>query len=176
MERDTCFSDSCREIEALYKTLRQSGTGQISDAAEVHVSPDGTQAVFAGAIMGAAPLLGGADGERLPNVPQITAALNADYQFPVEGLRPALGATLRYVSDRTASFNNNAGFPQYHLPAYTTVDLRTGPVVSSVDVQLYVHNLFDERGQLSAITFRAPDAWVALLQPRTFGISAATRF
>ena len=27
------------------------GTGQISDAAEVHVSQDGTQAVFAGVIM-----------------------------------------------------------------------------------------------------------------------------
>jgi dipeptidyl aminopeptidase/acylaminoacyl peptidase len=40
-----------REAEALYKALRQPGTGQISDAAEVHVSPDGNRAVFAGAIM-----------------------------------------------------------------------------------------------------------------------------
>jgi dipeptidyl aminopeptidase/acylaminoacyl peptidase len=51
MEKDIRHSELYHEIEALCKTLRQPGTGQISDAAEVHVSPDGKQAVFAGAIM-----------------------------------------------------------------------------------------------------------------------------
>ena len=48
-----------REAETLYRTLRQPGTGQISDAAEVHVAPDGQLVVFAGTLMdqleGAAP-------------------------------------------------------------------------------------------------------------------------
>jgi dipeptidyl aminopeptidase/acylaminoacyl peptidase len=39
------------EAEAVYNTARQPGTGQISDAAEVHVSPDGKHAAFAGALM-----------------------------------------------------------------------------------------------------------------------------
>jgi dipeptidyl aminopeptidase/acylaminoacyl peptidase len=51
LETDTQPSDLYREIETLNEALRQPGTGQISDAAEVHVSPDGTQAVFAGVVM-----------------------------------------------------------------------------------------------------------------------------
>ena len=51
MKRDIRETPSYREAEALYRTLRQPGTGQISDAAEVHVSPDGKHAVFAGTLM-----------------------------------------------------------------------------------------------------------------------------
>ena len=42
-----------REAEALYTALRQPGTGQISDAAEVHVSPDERYVVFAGTLLDA---------------------------------------------------------------------------------------------------------------------------
>ncbi len=125
--------------------------------------------------------LGAAKGERLPNVPRFTAALNGDYEFSHAGLRPTIGAALRYVSDRTAAFDNaiqnpSVTFLQYRLPAYTAVDLRTGIALSSVNLQLYVRNVFDERGQLSAITYRGPQPWVAVLQPRTIGISATTSF
>lgn len=51
MKKDIRETALYREAEALYKTLRQPGTGQISDAAEVHVSPDGKYAVFAGTIV-----------------------------------------------------------------------------------------------------------------------------
>ena len=51
MKADIRASDLYREIKIVNEALRQPGTGQISDAADVHVSPDGTQAVFAGAIM-----------------------------------------------------------------------------------------------------------------------------
>src|ERR1700722_17917151 len=45
--RDT---DLYREAELRYQGLRQPGTGQISDAAELCVAPDGMRAVFAGTI------------------------------------------------------------------------------------------------------------------------------
>jgi dipeptidyl aminopeptidase/acylaminoacyl peptidase len=51
MERDIRATDLYHKIEALCKTLRQPGTGRISDAAEAHVSPDGLQVVFAGTLM-----------------------------------------------------------------------------------------------------------------------------
>ncbi len=51
MKMDIRATDLYQEIEALCKTLRQPGTGQISDAAEVNASPDGKHVVFAGAIM-----------------------------------------------------------------------------------------------------------------------------
>lgn len=51
MQRDLRETALYREAEALYQALRQPGTGQISDAAEVHVSPDGLRAVFAGTLV-----------------------------------------------------------------------------------------------------------------------------
>jgi dipeptidyl aminopeptidase/acylaminoacyl peptidase len=51
MEKDIRNAPLFREIETLVATLRRPGTGQISDAAEVHCSPDGKFAVFAGTLM-----------------------------------------------------------------------------------------------------------------------------
>ena len=51
MESDFRASEMFREIESLCTNLRQPGTGQISDAAELHVSPDCSAAVFSGTIM-----------------------------------------------------------------------------------------------------------------------------
>jgi len=51
MERDLRSSDLYREIETLFKKIRQPGTGQITDVAEAHVSPDGRRVVFTGSIM-----------------------------------------------------------------------------------------------------------------------------
>ena len=48
-----------REAEALHRALRRPGAGQISDASELSVSPDGKHVVYAGAVVealqGAAP-------------------------------------------------------------------------------------------------------------------------
>jgi dipeptidyl aminopeptidase/acylaminoacyl peptidase len=59
MQKDIRDTALYREVEALYQSLRQPGTGQISDATEVHASPDGRQAVFAATLTdtleGAAP-------------------------------------------------------------------------------------------------------------------------
>jgi iron complex outermembrane receptor protein len=121
------------------------------------------------------PGLGASAGERLPEVPRFTAALNGDYVIQEEGLRPTVGTTLRYVSDRTASFDGSPR-PQYRLPAYTAVDLRSGIAIDRVNVQLYVRNLFDERGQLSALYTNVGTARVAILQPRTIGVTLSTKF
>ncbi len=117
-------------------------------------------------------------GQQLPNVPRYTGTLNADYHFPVTRLEASVGATVRYVSDRMASFNDSAPNPpnpQYRLPEYRTVDLRTDLVVHSVGLQLYVHNLLDERGQLSAFTWEGLPR-PSLIQPRTLGMTVSMRF
>jgi outer membrane receptor protein involved in Fe transport len=124
--------------------------------------------------------LGAVAGERLPNVPKLTAALSVDYRSPSEeGLQPTAGATLRYIDERTASFNGSVGFPQYRLPSYAVLDLRSGITIDSIDLHLYVRNVLDRRGQLSAETFLSAfggPAHVTLVQPRTVGISATARF
>ena len=90
-----------------------------------------------------------------------------------------LGATLRFISDRSASFDANPGLPQYELPDYVTFDLRAGMTLGPVDIQGFVRNLFDQRGQLSAVTFLSAaggPAQVTIVQPRTIGVSASARF
>jgi outer membrane receptor protein involved in Fe transport len=90
------------------------------------------------------------------------------------------GATVRHVSDRLSSFDVNPSQPQYHLPQYTTTDIRTGIEIEKTRVQLYVRNAFDSRGQLSAdSTFAVVPGGpveVSILQPRTIGVSLNTRF
>jgi iron complex outermembrane receptor protein len=122
------------------------------------------------------PDLQAARHERLPGVPRFTAALNADYRLPfIEAMPLALGTTIRHVSNRNSSFDGSLTFPQYHLPEYTTVDLRGGFTLGRVDTQLYVHNLFDERGQVSAYTQFGPPR-VAIVPTRTVGVLLTTKF
>jgi outer membrane receptor protein involved in Fe transport len=132
-----------------------------------------------GAVAQANAALGARKGERLPNTPRWTVAVNADYEVADSVLRPRIGATLRHVSDREVSFDANPGLPQYHLPDYTSVDLRAGITTGPVDVQLYVRNVFDERGQLSAQTILSSlggPAQVTMLQPRTIGVKLSAGF
>jgi len=127
----------------------------------------------------ASPALGGRKGEALPNVPKWSAAINADYVRREDGLRPSAGATLRFVSSRKASFDLNGGFPQFDLRDYVTLDLRAGATLATLDLQLFLRNAFDSRGKLSAVTalsILGGPANVAILQPRTIGISATKHF
>jgi dipeptidyl aminopeptidase/acylaminoacyl peptidase len=50
MQRDIRGSELYTAASAFYECVRRAGTGQISEAAEVHASPDGSQAVFAGTL------------------------------------------------------------------------------------------------------------------------------
>jgi len=50
-QKDIRETELYREAAALYTGVRQPGTGQISDIAAVHASPDGNRAVFAGTMV-----------------------------------------------------------------------------------------------------------------------------
>lgn len=51
MKRDIRETPLYREAETLFATVRRPGTGQISDASEIHVAPDGQSAVFTAAMV-----------------------------------------------------------------------------------------------------------------------------
>jgi outer membrane receptor protein involved in Fe transport len=125
-----------------------------------------------------APDLGGKDGDRLPNTPDFTAAISADYAFSLNEHASSVGAVLRYVSDRVSGFDQNP-YPNWDLPSYTTFDLRGSVAFGPANVRLYVRNLFDERGQLSAETVSTIGGGpvdVDILQPRTYGVSIDVDF
>ena len=123
--------------------------------------------------------LGGKDGDPLPDTPDFAGTISGDYAFDVGGHASTIGALVRYVGDRVSSFDESVGNPQYHLPSYTTVDLRGSAAFGSAQVRLYVRNVFDERGQLSAgtvLTQAGGPATVSILQPRTYGVSVDVSF
>ncbi len=51
MQKDIRHTALYREADALFRTVHQPGTGQISDAAELNVAPDGKHAVFSGTFL-----------------------------------------------------------------------------------------------------------------------------
>jgi outer membrane receptor protein involved in Fe transport len=125
------------------------------------------------------PDLGGKKGEGLPDSPDVTLALAADYGFSVQDREVDVGATVRFVGDRASSFDQSVGNPQHALPDYTTVDLRAGMDFGTVRAQLYLRNLFDKFAELSASTAVSPaggPTQITPLAPRTIGLNLTKRF
>lgn len=125
-----------------------------------------------------APDVGGQKGDPLPNTPDFTASVSADYSFDAFGHASSVGALLRYVDDRVSGFPEN-NYPPFDLSSYTTFDLRGSMAFGPALARVYVRNLFDERGQLSAstvLTGLGGPAQVDIMQPRTIGVSVDWNF
>jgi len=134
------------------------------------LSLEGALAYTDAALRDPAPDLGGAAGERLPNVPKWNIVLSSTYEWRLaEGTNGYVGANWRFVGRRKAAFDA-AGSGQYVLPRYQAVDLRAGVKLSAWNVDLSLRNLFNRRGQaaadLGATPFGYPAA-VTVIQPRT---------
>lgn len=117
-------------------------------------------------------------GARLPLSPRWNFAVGATYRFSVmDKVDGTASLTDVWVGERNSGYAGSATNVLYKLPAYNTVnaslafDLRNGLRVSA-----FVRNLFDSKGQLSAVTLNnvfLPDAPVpvTIAQPRTVGLS-----
>jgi outer membrane receptor protein involved in Fe transport len=124
------------------------------------------------------PDLGGKKGDRLPDTARLSIAAQADHDFQLYGWPAYAGATLRYTGDRINAFNASA-IPQFHMPAYSTLDARAGIEYGHISVGLIARNLTNKRGQTSADTaFSAAGgpARVSLASPRTIGIQVNAAF
>lgn len=117
-------------------------------------------------------------GDRLPGVPRVTAAFSADYELSNGKLRPTIGGSVRYIDDRVADFVNDGARPQYTFPDYTIADLRATMTLGTVNWQLYLRNVFDERGQMQSRLnpTNLNPLPVAIVQPRTIGLTASMSF
>jgi outer membrane receptor protein involved in Fe transport len=122
--------------------------------------------------------LGAQKGDPLPNTPEFTAALSADYDFDIATHGAGVGATWRYVDDRVSGYDSGS-YPQFKLDSYDALDLRGHVDFGRASVQLYVKNVTDERGQLSASTTLSAlggPAVVSIMQPRTYGVAVRVGF
>lgn len=124
------------------------------------------------------PILGGANGDQLPDSPNWQFALDMQYDFDLGDLPAYAGASWRYKGDMPVGFEGytdsdgnywGPSAPRLDIDSYSLVDLRAGTTIGKLDLSLYVTNLFDEWAYTSFSTnFYAPSTGTPT-RPRTFG-------
>jgi iron complex outermembrane receptor protein len=136
-------------------------------------------------------LLGGKAGDRLPFTPDWAAALDGVYNWSInDDVKAFVGATWSYVGGRVSSFSGTIG--QVPLPSYNTWDVRAGVNVRrNWTVEVFAKNVGDVRGISSfggndsidggsnAFLFFVKGvggADVAIIQPRTIGVTLTARY
>jgi len=139
------------------------------------------------------------EGNRLPNVPELQAALAATWQKPVNetwlgfvtGTYQHVGSRFTQLADEepgfgTITLRQGIGGPltqttfsfDGELPAYDLLNLRLGVLRDAVEVAFFVNNVTDERALLSLDRERGLTARIGYLtnEPRTFGVSTRLTF
>ncbi len=116
-------------------------------------------------------------GARLPLSPKTSFALSAKYHFIAwSGADGDLEVSDAYVGGRTAGYSGSLLSPVYQLPSYNTVDLSAAlRIARGLEIDAYLKNAFDVRGQVSATTLAneynpAAPVPVTLSRPRTVGL------
>ncbi|QDX27936.1 TonB-dependent receptor [Sphingomonas suaedae] len=145
--------------------LTVSLTGSYTDA---HLSED-------------VPEISGADGDRLPAVPEFSGAMRIDYGFDLGGnLRGDVGAGLRHASGRLSSVESDP--LAVEARPYTSVDLNAALSIGEHwKLRAYARNLFNNQGELSRalLTDGLGDPsfiQITPIQPRTLGVAFELSF
>ena len=143
----------------------------------------GGQITYTGSQLGDLPpelLAVGTPGQRLPDVPKWSTAVNAEVTVPVgNALDLYLRGDIQYVGGRLSAL----GPTSQMLDDYTLVNLRGGIVSGPYELSVFVTNLGDTRAQLSRTTVVGLRGGAPLMldritinRPRTIGISASRQF
>lgn len=122
-------------------------------------------------------------GARLPLSPRYNFALDANYRVPLgDGYAGIIDVSDVWVGDRTDGYAGSLLNPVYKLPAYNTVNVNLALLVPHrLELDVYVKNIFDTQGQVSASTLNnaliadAPVP-VELSLPRTVGLVLKATF
>jgi outer membrane receptor protein involved in Fe transport len=118
-------------------------------------------------------------GTRLPITPQFKINGTARYTFDlapgVSGYGQAVAA---HQSGASADVRVADAATVGYLPGYETVSLSAGAELETYTLEIFVSNLFDERGQLSRFVAcgLCSRPYIVPIQPRTFGIRAGAKF
>jgi len=122
----------------------------------------------------------GKSGDPIPFVSKFTTSLSGEERFPLFAASSGfVSAEVAYVGKRYTSYTFVTGVvPQPGLPGYTTANVQAGVMTGDWKVNLFVKNLTNEKGLLSAsYGFGPPGAWqVAIVTPRTVGLSVTKTF
>jgi len=121
-----------------------------------------------------APGLGGAAGDFLPYVPNISSSVNAEYSWtPMDGYRAYVSGTWSYTGERYTGFAPAGQVTESHvkLPNYSTGSIRAGLERGSYSGELFINNISNSH----AITYYANEGGLnetglaTIIQPLTIG-------
>lgn len=147
--------------------LKSKVTGNYS------ATPDGSL------VYNAAGYTGNFKGSELPYTPNFSAALDGQYEFPINArLKAFAGGTLVYQGSQNTTFTN-PGLPadDFEIDGYATLDLRAG--VTSADDRwrftVYGQNVTDKSYVTAVSTFL--DTIIRYRgKPAVYGVSVAYRY
>jgi iron complex outermembrane recepter protein len=130
-----------------------------------------------------APGISAKAGDKLPDVPEVSANLGADYDFPLTTeVKGFVGGNVQYLGARVSDFVSGMppGYGRPSMPAYSTVNLHAGASRGGLTAEAYVKNVGDTYG-LTRIASEVQNGYgpplaAAVIQPRTFGVSISSKF
>ena len=128
-----------------------------------------------------APGIGGAKGDVLPYVPDISASVTAEYRWNLfRDYDAYVSGTWSFTGERYTDFSPTTTVTESHvlLPSYNTGNLRAGLENKRYSLEAFLTNVSDERG----ITFynnsggAGETGQAAFIQPRTVGLVGRVKF
>lgn len=127
------------------------------------------------------PIVGGLNGDSLPYVPNWSYGLTGQYEWEAgDDLTMLVGGNVAYVGDRTFDFTTRKADGSLRmLNGYTTLGLRAGVYMGRWSFELYGKNLTNKLGVTAVDTsgdFPNGAYGLALIRPRTIGLSIGVRF
>ena len=130
-----------------------------------------------------APGISAKAGDKLPDVPEVSANLGADYDFPLTTeVKGFVGGNVQYLGARVSDFVSGMppGYGRPSMPAYSTVNLHAGASRGGLTVEAYIKNVGDSYG-FTRIASEVQNGYgpplaAAVIQPRTFGVSLSSKF
>ena len=125
--------------------------------------------------------IGGAEGDFLPYVPNISASVTAEYRWRAfRDYNAYVSGTWSFTGQRYTDFSPSVTITESHvqLPSYNTGDIRAGVENKRYSLEAFITNLGNERG----ITFYSNSGGAgqtgqaAFIQPRTIGLVGRVKF
>lgn len=120
-------------------------------------------------------------GTRLPVTPKFKANAVARYSFEIGNFASYLQGTLVHQANSSFSLELDKNAIVGDTPAFTTFDLSLGTALDNWRVEVYVENLFDERGELTRVSqcnadYCLANARVYPIKPLNFGVKFGMKF
>lgn len=118
-------------------------------------------------------------GTRLPITPRMKINGTARYSVPVGSAKGYLQGLVAHQSSASSDLRLPTAAVLGRLRAYTTANLAVGADFASFNIELFVQNLWDERGDISrnqACGQCNIRTYIVPITPRTIGIRAGAKF